>query len=79
MVNSGATSLFINHKSTNQHKMLKECLENPIRLYNINGSLNEAGSITHKVKLTLRVGEDKEKFDFYLTSLGSEKVIFFFF
>ena len=51
--------------------MLKEPLENPIRLFNIDGSLNEAGSITHKVKLTL--SQDREKFDFFLTSLGPEK------
>src|SRR5260370_34066737 len=55
--------------------MVKMPLEHPILLYNIDGSRNEAGSITHKVKLALRVGEDKEKFDFYLTSLGPEKVI----
>ena len=75
MVNSGATSLFIDHKFANKHKMLKEPLENPIRLFNIDRSLNKAGSITHKVKLTLRVGQDKEKFNCYLTSLGPEKVI----
>jgi len=49
MVNSGATSLFINRKFVNQHKMLKEPLTQPIMLYNIDGSLNKAGSITHKV------------------------------
>ena len=75
MVDSGATSLFINHKFASQHQMLKEPLENPIQLFNIDGSLNEAGSITHKVKLTLRVGQDREKFDFFLMSLGPEKVI----
>ena len=75
MVNSGATSLFIDHKFASQHRMLKEPLEHPIRLFNIDGSLNEAGSITHKVRLTLKVGQDKEKFDFFLTSLGPKKVI----
>ena len=49
MVDSGATSLFIDHKFVNQHKMLLEPLKQPITLYNIDGSLNEAGSVTHKV------------------------------
>ena len=75
MVDSGATYLFIDHKFASQHHMLKEPLEHPIQLFNIDGSLNEAGSITHKVRLTLKVGQDKEKFDFFLTSLGPEKVI----
>ena len=65
MVSSGATS----------HQMLQEPIEYPITLYNIDGSLNEAGSITHKVKLLLKVSQDKEKFDFFVTSLGPEKVI----
>src|SRR5260370_17046368 len=75
MVDSGATSLFIDHKFASKHNMLKTPLEHPILLYNIDGSRNETGSITHKVKLTLRVGQDKEKFDFYLTTLRPEKVI----
>ena len=75
MVDSGATSLFIDRKFVNQHKMLLEPLEQLIMLYNIDGSLNKAGSITHKVQLLLKVGQDEEKFDFFVTSLGPEKVI----
>ena len=75
MVDSGATSLFIDHKFAKQHRMLQQLLEQPITLYNIDGSKNEAGSITHKVSLLLKVGQDEEKFDFYVTSLGPEKVI----
>ena len=37
--------------------------------------LFRSGSITHKVRLLLKVGQDKEKFDFFVTSLGPEKVI----
>src|ERR1700761_3314650 len=75
MVDSGATSLFIDHKFASKHKMTKIPLEQPILLYNINGSRNKAGSITHKIQLNLQVGKDEEKFDFYVTSLGPEKVI----
>ena len=75
MVDSGATSLFIDCKFVNQHRMLLEPLTQPITLYNIDGSLNEAGSITHKVRLLLKVGQDEEKFNFFVTSLGPEKVI----
>ena len=35
MVDSGATSLFIDHKFASQHQMLKEPLENLIRLFDI--------------------------------------------
>ena len=75
MVDSGATALFIDKKYADSQKMWQVPLEHPIRLYNIDGTLNEAGSITHKVKLRLRIGEDEEQFKFYNTSLGPEKVI----
>ena len=75
MVNSGATALFIDKKYADSQKMWQTPLKHPIRLHNIDGTLNEAGSITHKVKLRLKIGEDEEQFEFYITSLGPEKVI----
>ena len=75
MVDLGATVLFLDKKYADRHKMWQIPLENPITLYNIDGSLNEAGSITHKVKLSLRIGQEEETFDFFVTSLGPEKVI----
>jgi hypothetical protein len=74
-VDSGATALFINKKYADSQKMWQVPLAQEIRLHNINGTLNKAGSITHKVSLILQVGQDKEKFDFFITSLGPEKVI----
>jgi hypothetical protein len=75
MVDSGATALFIDKMYTESQKMWQVPVEHPIRLHNIDGTLNEAGSITHKVKLSLKVGQDEETFKFYVTSLGPEKVI----
>ena len=75
MVDSGATALFIDKKYADRQKMWQIPLDHPIRLHNIDGTLNEAGSITHKVRLSLKIGPDTEKFEFYVTSLGPEKVI----
>jgi hypothetical protein len=75
MVDSGATVLFIDKKYADSHKMWQIPLEHPICLHNIDGTLNEAGSITHKVKLLLKIGQDEEFFEFFVTSLGPEKVI----
>jgi hypothetical protein len=75
MVDSGATALFLDKKYADCQNMWQIPLEHPIMLYNIDGSLNEAGSITHKVRLSLKIGSDEEKFDFFVTSLGPEKVI----
>ena len=75
MVDSGATALFLDKKYTDSQKMWQVPLKNPITLYNIDGSLNKARSITHKVRLSLKIGPDEETFDFYVTSLRPEKVI----
>ena len=75
MVDSGATSLFLDQKYADRHKMWQIPLEHPIILYNIDGSLNKAGSITHKVKLQLWIGPDYEEHEFLLTSLGPENII----
>jgi hypothetical protein len=75
MVDSGATALFIDKKYAESQKMWQVPVEHPIRLHNIDGTLNKASSITHKVKLSLKVGADEEIFEFYVTSLGPEKVI----
>jgi hypothetical protein len=75
MVDSGAAALFIDKKYADSQKMWQVPLAQQIRLHNIDRTLNEAGSITHKVSLILQVGQDEEKFDFFVTSLGPEKVI----
>ena len=51
IVDSGARALFINKKYANSQKMWQIPLEHPIQLQNIDGTLNEAGSITHKENL----------------------------
>jgi hypothetical protein len=75
MVDSGATALFLDKTFAESQKMWQEPLEHPIQLYNIDGTLNEAGSITHQVSLYLCVGDSEEKQNFYITQIAPEKVI----
>ena len=75
MVDSGATSLFISDKFVARNCMFKEPLERKIVLYNINGTLNKAGTIEDKVSLYLRIGDQEIKWDFLVTNLGLEDVI----
>jgi uncharacterized integral membrane protein len=53
MVNSRATALFIDKKYAESQKMWQVPLEHPIQLHNIDGTLNEAGSITHKCYVSM--------------------------
>ena len=75
MVDSGATSLFISDKFVARNCMLKEPLKRKIVLYNINGTLNKAGTIEDKVSLYLHIRDQERKWDFLVTNLGPEDVI----
>ena len=50
-------------------------LERPIPLYNINGLLNKAGSITHVVRLWLKIAKHEEVVSFTVMDLGPKDVI----
>ncbi|GJE91118.1 hypothetical protein PsYK624_072670 [Phanerochaete sordida] len=75
MIDSGATSLFIHEDFCRQHKVFTVPLENPITVYDIDGTLNEAGSITRRVKLNLTVGSYTFKEEFLITNTRPKDVI----
>ena len=75
MVDLEATSMFISHKFVARQRMLKEPLPRKIILYNIDGTINKAGTIEDKVSLYLHIGDQERKWDFLVTNLGPEDVI----
>ena len=75
MVDSGATALFIREAFARHHKMILEPLVNPIKLLNIDGTLNKAESIHHKMRLILCTGTKEKKFKFLVTDCSLETVV----
>ena len=75
MVDSGATTLFIGEAFARRHKMFLEPLVKPIKLLNIDGTLNKAGSIHYKTRLILCTGTKEKKFEFLVTDCGPETVV----
>lgn len=75
MVDSGASALFINRRYVTQHKMVQQELPNPIKVHNIDGTLNKTGTITHYVRLRLTVGDHREMAEFLVTEIGPEDII----
>ena len=75
LVDSRATGEFIDHDYAKscQFNLLK--LNHPIPVYNIDGSPNEAGSITKAVSLILWYKNHSEWTTFCITSLGKQKLI----
>ena len=70
-----ATALFIGEAFARCHKMFLEPLVNPIKLLNINGTLNKAGSIHYKMRLILCTGTKEKKFDFLVTDCSLETIV----
>lgn len=76
MIDSSATGLFINEDFVKKHNMTKQRLPEPIKLFNIDGSINTVGSITHLVRLLVTLENmEAQLLEFLVTNLGSENVI----
>jgi len=75
LLDSGATGLFIDHAWLCQKKITTRKLEHPIKVYNINGSVNRGGSITEEVTLILSYQGHKECAVFKVCDLGKSNLI----
>ena len=75
MVDCGATALFISEGFVKENRVRTRPLNRRIRLCNIDGSENRAGSISRSARLCLRVGDAREWHEFMVTNLGPEEVV----
>jgi len=74
-VNSRATGEFIDRHYAKSNWLHTQKLSKPIPVYNVDGTLNEAGSITEVVDLILRYWNHLEQTLFTVTGLGKQKLI----
>jgi len=74
-MDSGATVEFINRHYAKSNWLHTRKLSKPIPVYNVDGTLNEAGSITEVVDLILRYQNHSEWTLFAVTGLGKQKLI----
>ncbi|KAF8232008.1 hypothetical protein L208DRAFT_1466698 [Tricholoma matsutake] len=75
LLDSGATSLFIDAHLAQQHCLNTRSLLRPIPVYNVDGSPNKAGAIREVVDLVLCYKDHSECALFAVTELGKQKVI----
>ena len=75
MVDSGASTLFINKQFVNENKVRTRRLKQPIPVYNIDGTLNRSGSIEEVAILNMKIGDHEERTIFTVTDIGPEDVI----
>ena len=75
LLDSGATGMFIDKKFVEGNGITTRLLDKPIRVYNVDGMLNQEGSITHEVTLMMSHKGHKEKAVFKVCNLGKSTVI----
>ena len=75
MVDCGATALFVDNEFVKRHHLRTFQLQRPLHIFNIDGTSNQAGQITHFTQLALAVDRQEQWTDFLVTNLGGEDVI----
>jgi hypothetical protein len=75
LLDSGATGMFIDRGYVKANRLPTRTLSSPIPIRNVDGTLNEAGSVTEVVELVLRYRNHSERAFFVVMGLGNQKVI----
>jgi len=71
----GATGLFIDRGFVHRNGLKTHALDQPIKVYNVDGTLNQGGSITEEITLMISHKGHKEKAVFEVCDLGKSAVI----
>ena len=75
LLDSGATENFIDEEVWKALHIGAWTLPNPVTIYNVDGTENKQGKITHYCWLKVKRGPQIERMHFYLTSLGKDRFI----
>ncbi len=75
LIDSGATDNFICKNLLQRLQISYLPLSTPLRIWNVDGTHNQDGEITHFTDLQIRTGADTKLLRFLLTNLGKDKVI----
>src|SRR5205807_5824789 len=72
---SGATENFLNLTYTKWLWLLIKTLEQPRKLFNVDGTKNCSGELKHYTDLQVQTGGNKTTLQFFLSDLGEHKAI----
>src|SRR5258708_6441937 len=75
LLDSGATGMLINQSFVQKHQLETIPLPQPVLVHNVDGSLNENGSVTEEVHVTLHFGHHSERVHLAVANLGQQMVI----
>jgi hypothetical protein len=75
LLDSGATNRFMSQRLINNNKIEVEPLAVAVPVYNVDGSLNKGGHITHVVRMRLRMQDHAKIFLFAVTDTVKSDII----
>ena len=75
LLDCGASDMFMSSDFMKQKHLTTKPLTHPILVYNVDGTLNEAGSISKIVDVMLRYHDHYECVTFAVTSIGTHDLI----
>ena len=75
LLDCGATGLFINRALVQENGIPTRKLENPVTVYNIDGTVNRGGKITEEITLIMSYQGHKERAVFEVCDLGKTNLI----
>ena len=75
LLDSGATGVFMDRKFAERNGIAMQKLDKPIRVYNVNRTLNQGGLITHETTMMMLHKGNCEKAVFEVCDLGKSNII----
>ena len=78
LLDSGTTGVLMDRKFTEHNGIAMQKLDKPIRVYNVDGTMNQGGSITHETTMMTPHKGHREKAVFEVCDLGKSNVIISF-
>ena len=75
LLDCGATHNFIDPRTIKTLAMGTNLLKRPLLVHNVDGTINQGGTITSYCNLWVRRGTQVEKLGFYVTNLGRDRLI----
>src|SRR5712675_3445124 len=72
---TGTTENFLDPRTVTKLRLITEDLDKPRSIHNIDGTNNQAGLITEKCRLKVRLGKVDQEMDFFITNLGQDRIV----
>ncbi|KAI0328250.1 hypothetical protein GY45DRAFT_1212632, partial [Cubamyces sp. BRFM 1775] len=70
LLDTGSTASCMHRDFAIRHTIDLQTLDNPIEVYNADGTVNAGGRITQRAEVAVQIGDHRERMTFLITDLG---------